>query len=147
MNTRRLKVFLFLICLAALPQLDARAALFQSQSDLNQSADDALARANREMNSMMQKIIKQNASDKVFVARLRASQRAWIAFRDAEIAARFPLAKGQDAQFEYGTVYPMCVENELLGLTQDRIQQLKQWLTPEPEGDVCEGSWPMKQDE
>jgi hypothetical protein len=68
---------------------------------------------------------------------MRQAQRAWIAFRDAHPAARFPKA---DKQVEYGSVYPTCCCAALTELTELREKELKVWADGIPEGDVCNGS-------
>ena len=63
---------------------------------------------------------------------------AW--FRDAEVAAKFPLAPGQSAQAQYGSVFPMCQDQFKATLTAQRTAQLKAWLDGVAEGDACAGS-------
>jgi uncharacterized protein YecT (DUF1311 family) len=110
----------------------------QSQAAMNECASLGLAAADKELNQVYQQVLAKYATDKVFTAKLRAAQKAWIAFRDAELNARFPAA---DPSMAYGSVYPMCVNNELEAMTRKRIEELRAWLKGAEEGDVCAGSY------
>lgn len=109
----------------------------QSQAGLNQCAGLSAQSADAELNRVYAKVLAANADDKGFVEKLKASQRAWIAFRDAQIAARFP------DPANYGSVLPMCQSAEYEQLTRDRVKQLNAWIVGVEEGDVCAGSYPM----
>jgi uncharacterized protein YecT (DUF1311 family) len=109
----------------------------QSQAGLNQCAGIGANAADDELNRLYAQVVAANATDKVFLEKLKASQRAWIAFRDAQIAARYPNPA------DYGSVLPMCQSGEYEQLTRDRIRQLKVWIDGVEEGDVCAGSYPM----
>ena len=69
--------------------------------------------------------------------KLKAAQKAWLAFRDAQLQAMYPAA---DKQAEYGSVYPTCRCAVLKELTEQRTRELKVWLDGIPEGEVCRGS-------
>ena len=109
----------------------------RTQSDLNVCADAELKRAERELALTYRKVLKTYADDKVFIARLKKAQHAWLKFRDAELDAVFP-HKGKTTY--YGSVFPMCFDNWTVKLTRMRIDELKQWLNGVKEGDVCPGS-------
>ena len=115
----------------------------QSQTELNDDAASDFTSADREMTRVYAAVLKKNAGDKVFVAKFRAAQRAWLVFRDAEVAAQFPDA---DPRAAYGSMYPMCVSNLKTELTLNRIEQMKRWRDGEPEENVCAGSVPIKRD-
>lgn len=108
----------------------------QSQAAMDACAAQGLSAADKELNQVYQQVLKKYTANKVFIAKLKAAQKAWLAFRDAELAARFPEDKSQ-----YGTAYPMCANNELEAMTRQRTEQLKQWLKGAQEGDVCAGSY------
>jgi len=61
-------------------------------------------------------------------------QKAWEAYRDAQLAAIYP----QEDTSSYGFVYPMCLAILKTTLTEGRIRDLKA-LTTSGEGDVCYG--------
>jgi uncharacterized protein YecT (DUF1311 family) len=64
-------------------------------------------------------------------------QKAWEAYRDAQLAAIYP----QDDISSYGSVYPMCLAILKKTLTEGRIRDLKVLITS-GEGDVCYGYRP-----
>lgn len=109
----------------------------QSQAGLNQCASNGAKTADAELNRVYAKVLAANADDKVFLEKFKAVQRAWVAFRDAQIAARYP------SPADYGSVLPMCQSNEYEQLTRDRVKQLNAWVAGTEEGDVCAGSYPM----
>ncbi|MCF0038695.1 lysozyme inhibitor LprI family protein [Dyadobacter fanqingshengii] len=98
--------------------------------------DNSYAKAEIEINSVYQKILREYATDKEFIKNLRTSQRLWIQFRDAEVRARYP----QREPGYYGSVHSMCLANLKTELTNERIKVLRVWLTGIEEGDVCAGS-------
>lgn len=109
----------------------------QSQAGLNQCASNSTQSTDAELNRIYAKVLALNAQDTVFLERFKAAQRAWLVFRDAQIAARYPSPE------DYGSVLPMCQSGEYEQLTLDRIKQLKAWVDGVEEGDVCAGSYPM----
>jgi uncharacterized protein YecT (DUF1311 family) len=109
----------------------------QSQAAMNQEADVAYRKADQELNRVYQQILKEYRTKTVFLQSLKAAQQRWIQFRDAEMKARYPAA---NAQFEYGSFFPVCYSNGLEELTKARTKQLRLWLTGIPEGDMCNGS-------
>lgn len=105
-----------------------------TQLDLNQCFCEQNNKADAELNRVYQKLLAANAEDKVFVEKLKNAQRAWIAFRDAQLEALYPTV--DNPRVTYGSVYPMChciAEEEL---TVERTRQLRRMLEPK-EGDVC----------
>lgn len=117
---------------------DARA---QSQMEMNAAACDAAKKADVELNAVYNTILKNAKDDKEFIAKLKVAQRAWIAFRDAELEARYP---ARDKAMAYGSIFNLCYCNALADLTQKRTAELAPWRDGVPEGDVCVGSYPVK---
>jgi uncharacterized protein YecT (DUF1311 family) len=109
----------------------------QSQAGLNQCVSNSAKGADAELNRIYAKVLAANASDTAFLEKFKAAQRAWLVFRDAQIAARYP------SPADYGSVLPMCESGEYEQLTRDRIKQLNAWIKGTEEGDVCAGSYPM----
>ena len=109
----------------------------QSQAQMNQQADAAYRKADLELNRTYQQILKEYRTKTVFLQSLKAAQQRWLQFRDAEMKARYPAA---NAQFEYGSFFPVCYSNGMEELTKARTKQLRLWLTGIPEGDMCNGS-------
>jgi uncharacterized protein YecT (DUF1311 family) len=108
-----------------------------TQLEANQCAGRELKADDAELNRVYQAILTRYKDQRAFVESLRKAQRAWVRFRDAELAAKFP---GDDKQSRYGSVYPMCASRFLAERTRERIEQLREWLNGTEEGDVCAGS-------
>lgn len=109
----------------------------QTQRDMSQDACRAFQQTDRDLNEVYRRILDEYASQPPFLDRLRASQRAWIVFRDAHVEAIFPEADKLEA---YGSAYALCRCAVLADLTARRVNDLRQWLTGAKEGDVCRGS-------
>lgn len=110
----------------------------KSQYDLNICGNKDLQEVDAELNALYQRILREYADDPKFIEKLKASQRAWVKFRDAEMEALFP--PHDEVPMYYGSVRPMCEANWLAILTKQRIEQLKKWADRAEEGDVCSGS-------
>ena len=108
----------------------------QTQAELNMMQYDSYKKTDKKLNEVYQAILKEYKSDTEFIKNLRASQRIWITFRDAEVKVKFP--DREDGY--YGSIHPLCVSLYLEDLTQDRISTLNLWLKGSEEGDGCSGS-------
>ena len=113
----------------------------KTQLDLNDCAGLELKEADDELNRVYKEVVKRNGDDKVSLDRLKAAQRAWLTFRDAELEAIFPEA---DKHIQYGSSYPMCYAKWKATLTKERVQQLKKWTTKVIETDMCSVFIPEK---
>lgn len=113
-------------------------AFAQTQLEMNAESAKKSERIDKELNIVYQQILKKYSEDKLFLKKLKASQNIWIKFRDAEIEARFP---EENKRVEYGSTYPICLNDYFNELTQGRIKQLKVWLNGVPDGEEsCSGS-------
>jgi uncharacterized protein YecT (DUF1311 family) len=113
----------------------------QTQSEMNSTESQKYIKADKELNQVYSKILKDYKDDPVFISKLKIAQNLWIKFRDAEMNALFPEI---DKQLNYGSVFPMCWSIHLTTLTKERIKNLKIWETGVEEGDVCSGSVKIK---
>lgn len=93
--------------------------------------------SDKKMNDVYKKIVEKKKSDKAFIDKLKKSQRAWLAFRDAELEALYP---AQDKSAEYGSAYTSCRCLDEKRLVDQRIAQLEMWINVPAEGEVCRGS-------
>jgi len=107
----------------------------QTQSDLNKQANQKFLKADKELNEVYNKILKEYKDDTVFIKNQKKSQKIWIQLRDDEMKTKFPK---REIGY-YGSVLPMCWSMYKEELTRDRIKKLKEWLTGTKEGDVCAG--------
>ena len=112
----------------------------QSQLEMNQEENNKFKVADKELNTMCQKILKEYKLDTAFLKNLKISQNIWIKFRDAEMKTRYPDRENG----YYGSVQPMCWSIYLTQLTNERTKSLKLWITGLPEGNVCSGSVNIK---
>ena len=104
-----------------------------TQADLTACAANDLKRAEDELNAIYQQLIKKAAGHAVTLNKIKAAQRAWLVFRDAQMASFY---SAEDKQKEYGSVFPMCADLLLADLTRERTKMLKEMLNS-VEGDVC----------
>lgn len=109
----------------------------QTQLELNQKASEKYSEADKELNRVYNQILTDYKDDSNFIEKLRISQRLWIKFRDAELEMKFPES---DKRMNYGSIYPICNNEYLEQLTNERTKKLMEWLNPIPEGDPCVGS-------
>jgi len=104
-----------------------------TQANLQSCYCDRAQKADAQLNDVYQQLLKKNASDTSFIEKLKISEKAWIAFRDAQIEAIFP---DPDPKAAYGSVFTMCECMAQEELTMDRVKQLRRMLKS-IEGDVC----------
>jgi uncharacterized protein YecT (DUF1311 family) len=98
-----------------------------TQAELNVCAKDEYDQADRELNHTYQLLVKEATADKLFVSRLKLAQRAWIAYRDAELDAYFACAE-PDVRICFGSMYPLLYFSRKTALTHERSNHLKQIL-------------------
>jgi uncharacterized protein YecT (DUF1311 family) len=114
--------------------------LSQTQLEINSNSSAEHQKADKELNSTYQKILKEYSTDLAFIKNLKIAQNLWIKFRDAEMNMKYP----QKGTGYYGSIQPTCWNMYMTELTQKRTKELKIWLTGIPEGDTCSGSVKMK---
>lgn len=115
--------------------------LAQTQNESNQDACARLKQADEFLNKSYNQVLSEYRKNTTLIRKLRVSQRAWVAYRDAQIEALYPAA---DKRAEYGSVYPVCRCSALAALTAQRADELKKWIDGAQEGDVCAGSIKIK---
>ncbi|QGZ38939.1 uncharacterized protein YecT (DUF1311 family) [Pseudoduganella flava] len=98
-----------------------------SQMEMNACAADDLRKADAELNATWQALLRKEANDKVFIAKLRTAQKAWLAFRDAELAAYFA-CEDENERMCWGSMYPMSYNSRKTDLTRERTRTLKDML-------------------
>jgi len=131
--TLRTTVSVVLIALLAVVS-EGRA---QSQREMERRSCAAYQAAEKELSDVYGAVLARYAQDPAFVAKLKRAQQAWIAYRDAELAALYP---SNDKRGAYGSVYETCYCSEQRQMTEQRTEVLRQWLTGVDEGNVCGGS-------
>jgi uncharacterized protein YecT (DUF1311 family) len=111
----------------------------RTQAEMNECTRDIFLAADAELNRVYQRILREYEDDAVFIEKLRKAQRAWLAFRDAELEALYPHLE-EDALAHYGSVWPVCINLVLEEMTMNRVADLRRWLEGVKEGEVCAGS-------
>ena len=109
-----LSLALLIVPLVALPAKDANA---QSQGEMNRQAAKDFHKADAELNSAYAALMAK-LPDVECKQKLKESQRAWLAFRDAQAAFEADEAHG-------GTMAPTLRYATMTELTDQRIKQLK----------------------
>jgi uncharacterized protein YecT (DUF1311 family) len=120
--------------------LTSAIAYSQTQAEMNKEMMDSFEKTDKDLNDVYKKILIEYKSDTIFIKNLKASQRIWISFRDAELKMKYP----ERAPGWYGTIQPVCKYNYLEELTKERIKTLKAWIDGTEEGDGCAGSIKFK---
>ncbi|ALL39848.1 lysozyme inhibitor LprI family protein [Serratia marcescens] len=98
----------------------------QTQLDMNECAYADYKKADKELNTAYQKILKLTSGDQKTL--LKSAQNKWVSYRDAD--CKFQTYKSSD-----GTVNPMNTAICLQDKTKQRTQELLSLLNC-PEGDV-----------
>jgi len=101
----------------------------QSQFEMNNDALNSYKKVDNELGVVYQLILKKYAKNTKFINALRASERLWIQFRDAEVNMLYP---SDDPKFSYGSMFPSLYYSYLEELTLSRLKQLKLWINPGP---------------
>jgi uncharacterized protein YecT (DUF1311 family) len=118
----------------------APVARAQTQGEMNTQTAGEFEAADRQLNSIYQKILAEYAADEPFLASLKEAQRCWIAFRDAQLKMKYPDREPD----HYGSIQPVCEAMYLTELTNDRIKALQAWIDGVEEGNVCAGTVRIK---
>jgi uncharacterized protein YecT (DUF1311 family) len=103
---------------------------------MNACAAREAHKADEVLNSTYRELLNQIKDDKTATERVVAAEKSWIVFRDAELAAEWPVPAGENPNVLYGSVHPLCYYNELAAMTWDRLKTLKD-LMRNQEGDLC----------
>lgn len=106
-----------------------------TQLEMNQCAAAEEKNSEAELNRVYEQLLSR-ASDPLYRKKVEAAQKAWIAYRDAELEAKYP---ADDKRGHYGSIYPMCFANDRTDLTRQRIQELNALL--HSSDDSCGGEW------
>lgn len=104
-----------------------------AQSEMNHCASEDARAADAELNHVYQDLLSKTKGDTNAAKKLRDAQRAWIAFRDAELLALYP---AEDKQREYGSIYPMCYAKMVTAMTKERTAQLLRMLQDKDPCDI-----------
>lgn len=120
------------LLIASLPALAQDSAQYsacnekaKTQTEMNACASEEAARADAALNEVYRKVLAQAGKQEEAVAKIKAAERAWIAYRDAYMDAMYP---AKNKQAEYGSIYPMEADLLRAKLTQRQVTALKELL-------------------
>ncbi|CAI8767921.1 lysozyme inhibitor LprI family protein [Methylocaldum szegediense] len=105
-----------------------------TQLEINACAADEFDKAERKLNEVYRALLKKEEKNVIFIQKLRAAQRAWLAFRDAELEAMYACEEGSTC---WGTILPLCYADYKTKLTRERTQRLQQFLDKGHPADNC----------
>jgi uncharacterized protein YecT (DUF1311 family) len=114
------RIFMLAFAVAALTPMAAQAGecdKARTQTEMNICAGHELEQANATINNLYKETMAKYDAEGQDL--LRKSERAWIAFRDAECDFRTSGSKG-------GSIWPLVHAQCLTELTRARIKQLEQ---------------------
>ena len=100
----------------------------QDQATMNACAGKDFDKADKALNDVYRQINARLKDDAATKKLLVDAQKSWIAFRDSECTFQSSASVG-------GSIYPLLVANCRTGLTNDRVKQLKAYLSCQ-EGDM-----------
>jgi uncharacterized protein YecT (DUF1311 family) len=114
-----MKLFALLIAVLATVggfSLEARA---QSQAQMNQEAFADFKKADQTLNKIYPQVLAK--LDTEGQEKLKAAQRAWVSYRDAQAELEADQARG-------GSLAPLLRANSMTTTTEERIKQLREFL-------------------
>jgi uncharacterized protein YecT (DUF1311 family) len=106
-----------------------------TQRDMDACSAAALSDADRQLNATYQAVLKKWAAFPAMSTKLRQAQRNWLAYRDADIAARFAIADQDKATGTAGTAYPTAHNLYQAGLDLERSARLCEYLRGDAYGE------------
>jgi uncharacterized protein YecT (DUF1311 family) len=106
--------------------IDCKNAL--TQFDMNQCAEKDYQAADKKLNEVYKKVVAVQEGD---AAKLKAAQRAWIGFRDAQCTF-------ETADSEGGSIQPLEYSMCLTKLTAARAKQFNDYLACQKDAAKCE---------
>lgn len=128
-------LLIVLLCLAIWVFTPTLRSSAETQATITADACLELENSDAEMMRIHRQIIRDHKDNQRFITAFNKAQKAWSAYRDAQLAAVYP-----ESPELYGSVYGICRCTMLNNLTRERIETLKKWLSKSTEGDVCAGS-------
>jgi uncharacterized protein YecT (DUF1311 family) len=126
---KHLLILFLLVSLAGVAQESAeyRACINRAttQMEMNTCAGDEAARVEARLNDVYHKLLAQASNQVEALAKIKAAERAWVAYRDAYMEAMYP---AKDKQVEYGSIYLMEASLLRAKLTERHTTELKELL-------------------
>jgi uncharacterized protein YecT (DUF1311 family) len=102
-------------------QYHACADSANTQDVLTRCASEEAKRVDAELNSVYRKLLASLSANRKAAAKVKAAQRAWVAYRNAYMDAMYPEKDKQS----YGSIFPMEFNLFFAKLTRDQIAALR----------------------
>jgi uncharacterized protein YecT (DUF1311 family) len=96
-----------------------------TQSEMNHCADFDARQADADLNRVYKELLSKLKGDDNATRKLRAAERAWLAFKEAHLQELYP---AKEKQIQYGSIFPMCWAQVSAAITKERTAQLKRML-------------------
>ena len=96
-----------------------------TQSEMTACASDEAARVDAKLKTKYRALLARVTSQPEALAKIKAAERAWTAYRDAYIEATYP---AEDKATEYGSIYPLDVNLLRAKLTRRQVAALEDML-------------------
>jgi len=96
-----------------------------TQSEMTACASDEAARVDAKLKTTYRALLARVTSQPEALAKIKAAERAWTAYRDAYIEATYP---AEDKATEYGSIYPLDVTLLRAKLTRRQIAAFEDML-------------------
>ena len=97
-----------------------------TQPEINQCAADDYTASDKKLNDTWKSLMAKFKDDKTATAKLKAAQKAWVAFRDAEVEAQF--ACDDKSGSCWGSMEGMLRNGVLKELTDTRTERLQKYI-------------------
>jgi uncharacterized protein YecT (DUF1311 family) len=108
----------------------------ESQVEMNLNAEQEYISTKHVLDSIFEGLLVEYSKDDEIEMNIRASQEAWIHYRDAQLLMKYP----ESDPLREGSVFNTCYFSYMTELSKERITTLIPWLDGAKEGEVCSGS-------
>jgi uncharacterized protein YecT (DUF1311 family) len=107
------------------PEYRACSDKANTQAEMTDCAGAEAKRVDAKLNSTYHALLAKAQSQPDAVAKIKAAERAWVAYRDAYIEASYP---AKDKATEYGSMFPLDVALLRSKLTERQVTALEDML-------------------
>lgn len=104
------------------------------QSQTYEDGRAIFEKKDKKLNNIYHKLLLEKQSDPIFIKNLKASQRIWIQFRDAQFTLKYP----NHASIGKRDPLPINQAIYLARLTEDRTKVLLEWLGTSTSGSMTD---------
>ena len=120
---KKINYILLLVLLLSNLQAEIKCNNAGTQIEMNQCAYEDFKNADTVLNQAYNELRSLKGSNTPYLKKLKASQKAWLKFRDAEIKSIFACAS-DDMKMCWGSIYPLLYNSAIQKLTEARTKTL-----------------------